>query len=112
MSRIGAVILAAGESMRLGKPKQLIEIDGEPLLLRATRAAIDAGCRPVIVVLGAVIDPCREILRKHSVVTLENARWRDGMASSVVAGVSALDAVDVDAALLMVCDQPNVGADA
>ena len=50
---IAAVVLAAGASTRLGEPKQLIEIGGETLLERAIRVAREAGCTPIVVVLGA-----------------------------------------------------------
>src|SRR5437868_9710342 len=51
-SHIAAVILAAGESSRLGKPKQLIQFRGKTLVRRVVDAASEAGCRPILVVLG------------------------------------------------------------
>jgi CTP:molybdopterin cytidylyltransferase MocA len=51
--RFGAVILAAGASSRMGSPKQLLLLDGQPLVVRAATAALDAGAWPVVVVLGA-----------------------------------------------------------
>ena len=51
--RVGAVILAAGASTRLGEPKQLVMLGGETLLERAVRVAREAGCSPVVVVVGA-----------------------------------------------------------
>lgn len=110
MSRVGAVILAAGESARLGRPKQLIEIDGVPLLRRAVQSAIDAGCQPVVVVLGAMAEPCRELLHDLAAQIVVNAKWRDGMSTSIDAGVDAMQEHDVNAVLLMVCDQPKVDA--
>ena len=50
---VAAIIVAAGSSSRLGQPKQLVLIDGEPLLHRAIRFAQEAGASPVFVVLGA-----------------------------------------------------------
>src|SRR5512138_244962 len=49
----GAAVLAAGGSARLGRPKQLLVLDGEPLVRRAARAALEAGFAPVVVVVGA-----------------------------------------------------------
>lgn len=103
---MGAVILAAGESSRLGRPKQLLLLDGETLLHRAARQAIEAGCTPVVVVLGAVVAPCREALAGLDVRAVVNDRWPQGVGTSVSAGVSALGATD--AALLLVCDQVRV----
>jgi len=51
-----AVILAAGASSRLGQAKQLVKIDGEPLLERTVRLAAQVGCQPIIVVLGFEVD--------------------------------------------------------
>lgn len=106
MMRIGAVILAAGGSSRLGQPKQLLVLDGEPLLRRIARSAVETGASPVVVVLGAVLDPCRNALEGLDVRMVENPRWQDGMGTSVAAGVAALG--NVDAAMLLVCDQPGI----
>jgi molybdenum cofactor cytidylyltransferase len=110
MSQIGVVILAAGEAVRLGKPKQLIEFKGEPLLRRAAKSVIAAGLTP-IVVLGAILEPCHEVLRDLDATIVQNDRWRDGIASSIVAGLSAAEQRGVDAVLLMVCDQPRISAE-
>lgn len=101
-----AVILAAGASTRLGQPKQLIEYRGETLISRAQRLAYEAGAGPIFVVTGAVED-----LPTHANATLiHNAEWQTGMASSVRAGVDALGK-EIDAVLLLTCDQPAITAD-
>lgn len=111
--RFGAVILAAGASVRLGRPKQLLEIDGQPLVARAATAALAAGAHPVVVVLGANAEQIRPALNGLKVVVALNPGWSEGMASSVRAGLQALGAADpkIDAVLLTVCDQPAFNAD-
>lgn len=114
--RVGAVVLAAGASTRLGHPKQLVHHDGEPLVRRAARVALAAGASPVVVVLGAHADriaPALDGVAGLTVVT--HARWRDGLASSLTAGLAALRTLEdrdghppVDGVLLTVCDQPLV----
>jgi CTP:molybdopterin cytidylyltransferase MocA len=109
---IPAVVLAAGASTRLGEPKQLIVIDGETLLERAVRPAREAGCEPVIVVLGAAYV---EILANSSLgdaVPVINGEWTEGMASSIRLGVRTLGLVakEAEGVLLMTCDQPVVTA--
>jgi molybdenum cofactor cytidylyltransferase len=105
---VAAIIVAAGASTRLGQPKQLVKIDGEPLLQRAIRCAQQAGASPVFVVLGAD----RELIRSAidfgaaSIVVSEN--WEEGLASSIRAGVQA--AAGSAGLLLMTCDQPRVTA--
>ena len=109
---VGAVILAAGASARMGRPKQALEFRGQTLLRRAVLAALEAGCRPVIVVTGAHSAASREQLRGLGVREAENDRWESGMGSSVAAGIRALVEADAEvaAAVLMVCDQPFVSA--
>jgi molybdenum cofactor cytidylyltransferase len=112
-AKVGAVILAAGSSSRMGAPKQLLLYRGETLLRRAAAAALEAGCRPVIVVTGAHAGRTREELHSLDVLEVENPLWGDGMGSSVRAGVEALAKVDAgaEAVVLMLCDQPFVDAE-
>ncbi|MFP5236590.1 MAG: NTP transferase domain-containing protein [Acidobacteriota bacterium] len=106
---IPAVILAAGESVRLGRPKQLIEFAGETLLNRTLRLAHEAGVDPVIAVLGAHLDPIRPTLPPQTQI-IHNAEWQTGMASSIRAGIRALDA-SAPGVLILTCDQPRLTAD-
>ena len=112
MRSVAAIVLAAGASTRLGEPKQLVVLGGETLLERSVRIAREAGCSPVIVVLGAnyahVLD--KSFLRGAEPVI--NREWTEGMGSSVRLGVQTLETMskDVDGAVLMTCDQPAVTA--
>src|SRR5438045_3195305 len=89
---IAAVILAAGASSRLGKPKQLLGFRGHSLLRRAAEAALSAGCQPVVVVLGACLEPSVRELAGLPVQVVENREWQEGIGSSVRTGVEALGA--------------------
>ena len=86
---IAAVVLAAGASTRLGEPKQLIAIGGETLLERAVRTAREAGCAPVVVVLGADAERIRERCDLGDALAVVNEEWQEGMASSIRIGVAA-----------------------
>ncbi len=110
---VGAVVLAAGSSSRMGSPKQTLRFRGESLLRRAALAALDAGCRPVVVVTGAHAELSRRELDELDVQEVFNASWETGMASSVRAGIEGLVSSDanVDAAVFMLCDQPHVTAE-
>lgn len=107
MIRAAAVILAAGASTRLGERKQLALLAGERLLERAIRIADEAGCAEIVVVLGFesenIAAQCN--LGRASVVV--NDLWREGLASSIRAGIAYI-ANSSDRALLMTCDQPAV----
>jgi molybdenum cofactor cytidylyltransferase len=106
--RFGAVILAAGASRRMGTPKQLVALDGKPLVVRAVEAALASPAWPVVVVLGAFAEQIRPALARYPVLTTENAAWAEGMAASIRAGVTTLQQFSrhLDAALIALCDQP------
>jgi molybdenum cofactor cytidylyltransferase len=109
---IGAVILAAGSSSRMGSPKQVLPFHGKSLLRRAALAALDAGCSPVVVVTGAYAELSRRELDGLDVREALNPRWETGMASSIGAGLEGLlgAAPEAAAAVFMLCDQPHVTA--
>jgi len=88
--RFGAVILAAGGSSRMGRPKPLLEIGGRPLVACAAEAALAAAVWPVVVVLGAHAEKIRPALARLPVLPIENPAWSEGMASSLRAGLAAL----------------------
>jgi molybdenum cofactor cytidylyltransferase len=107
----GAVILAAGGSTRLGRPKQLLELGGEPLVRRAARIATEAGCHPVLVVVGGHGEAVTRALGEPF-QAVSNPDWSTGVASSIRRGLAALCARRPDAggALITSCDQPLVEA--
>jgi molybdenum cofactor cytidylyltransferase len=113
LAGVGAVVLAAGSSSRMGSPKQTLQFRGESLLRRAVFAAIGAGCRPVVVVTGAYAELSRREFEGLDVREVLNTCWETGMASSVRVGVEGLidEDADVSAAVLMLCDQPHVTAE-
>ncbi|MGE4657322.1 MAG: nucleotidyltransferase family protein [Gammaproteobacteria bacterium] len=104
------VILAAGASTRLGKPKQLVRYRSRPLLLHAAHAATSMSPNHTIVVLGAHSLRLRALIARHleSVSVVVNPRWQSGMTSSLITGLSALPS-NARAALLVLSDQPRVG---
>jgi CTP:molybdopterin cytidylyltransferase MocA len=105
--RIGAVILAAGASSRLGTPKQLLEYGGRTLVRRAALAAHEAGCNPVVVVTGAHAEKLEEELHGLNVREANNPEWESGIGSSIRAGIQAVIKANdkVTALVLMLCDQ-------
>lgn len=111
--RVGAVILAAGSSSRMGSPKQLLELAGQPLLVRTVDAVLASPCWPVVVVLGAHAEKIRPSLARRPVLLVENHAWSEGMASSIRAGVGALQQFSrrIEAALIALCDQPSFSTD-
>lgn len=110
---IAAVVLAAGASRRLGEPKQLVRLGGETLLEHAVRVAREAGCSPVIVVLGAEYVQVLTGCSLGDVVTVINDNWMEGMGSSIRFGVHAVRNVasEAEGVVVMTCDQPVVTVD-
>ena len=106
------VLLAAGRSSRLGRPKQLLQYDGESLVSHAARVALEAGIGPVLVVTGANSQQVEMALKDSGVELVFNPQWEEGMGASIRVGVStALDRYPkTDGLLLMVCDQPFIHA--
>jgi len=106
----GAIILAAGESRRLGQPKQNLLFENKTLLERAVEAALGSGCSPVIVVLGANAGLIN-ISAGDDVKPIHNPYWREGMASSIRAGINELNIYsNIGNVLIMLCDQPFADA--
>jgi molybdenum cofactor cytidylyltransferase len=112
LTRVAAVVLAAGGSTRFGKPKQFALFEGETFVRRIVRAAIEAGCAPVVVVTGEDSAQITSDLTRFTVTIAMNPGWSSGVASSIRAGVQrAMDlAADLDTSLLLSCDQPFVTA--
>ncbi|TDD74583.1 nucleotidyltransferase family protein [Actinomadura rubrisoli] len=95
------LLLAAGEGRRLGGPKALLELDGERLVDRGVHLLREAGCSPVIVVIGAAQ------VEVIGAVVVPNPGWRDGMGSSLRAGLAALPPA-CPAVVVALVDQPRV----
>ena len=110
---IGIIILAAGQSRRMGKPKQLLNYAGQSLLARSIAVARQSEGASVTVVIGAnACAMCRNI-EDREVPMVFNYNWREGLSSSIRVGITALEREfkgSVDAAVLMLCDQPFVSS--
>ena len=103
-----AILLAAGNSTRMGALKQLLDFQGRPLVRHAVESLQSAGCDPVIVVLGAREEEIRPALGGLPVEIAVNERWQEGMGTSIQAGLRALGDRNVSGAILALSDQPFV----
>jgi CTP:molybdopterin cytidylyltransferase MocA len=99
------LLLAAGGSRRLGRPKQLLEIDGVALIRRAALAALATGPRKLLVALGAEVDGCRAALAGLAVDFHIVEDWAAGMGATLASAVCALRQ-PVDGVLVVGVDQP------
>jgi molybdenum cofactor cytidylyltransferase len=102
------LVLAAGSSRRMGSPKQLLAIDGRPLLEVVVGHACASRLHEVLVVLGAAADEIRSRVDLGRAQVLINPDHASGMASSLRAGLAALDP-SVDRVMIILGDQPEIG---
>jgi molybdenum cofactor cytidylyltransferase len=112
---IAGIILAAGSSSRLGRPKQLLPLAGEPLIRHTVRRVLESSLDHVFVVIGDDADAVRDALEDLPVQFVPNPRAADGQSTSVVAGIRALldtaeinDGQEPEAAIMLLGDQPTI----
>ena len=108
--KVAAVVLAAGFSRRLGRPKQDVVLGSETLLERSVRTAQEAGFAPVVVVLRPDQEQLASSLRGLGLLIAVNPLAHEGMATSVVCGIQAVEPLRLEGAVLMTCDQPGLTA--
>ena len=106
------LLLAAGASTRMGRPKQLLPVHGQPLLRHVVTSVLTAPVAPIVVVLGAnaaAIAPC---LAGLAVQTVVNENWSEGMGSSLRKGMEALLAAapNTHRVIIALADQPDLSA--
>ena len=106
---VAGVVMAAGCSRRMGRNKLLLELDGEAVVRRAVRHALEAGLAPVIVVLGHEAEQVRAQLAGFTCDCVLNPHYEQGMKSSVRAGFAALPD-GTGAAVMLLADMPFVSA--
>ena len=107
---ISGIVLAAGASVRFGRTKQLALAAGKPLAQHAVDALADAGVGEIVVVTGHDAKAVEAALSfPPGARVVRNPRFRDGQATSLAAGLHALDDLS-EAAVLLVADQPGVTA--
>jgi nicotine blue oxidoreductase len=111
---IAGLVLAAGAGRRMGRPKALIrDADGVPWVVRTARLLGEAGCSPVVVVVGAAADDVRAELSAEPVVVVEAANWAEGMGASLRAGLTFLRSAattppDPEAVMVVTVDVPGL----
>ena len=105
-----AIVLAAGASTRFGSPKQLVRVDGRPLMHTAVSRAVEVAGHCVSVVLGANAAELAPLLSHTPASIVINREWNEGLASSIRAGVSRLPG-SCNGVMLVLADQVAVTAE-
>jgi len=105
---IAGIVLAAGSSSRLGRPKQLLPLEGEPLLRFTLQRILKASLDAVYVVLGHHVDDITRSIEDLPVRIVHNPHAAQGQSTSVIAGLQAVAPADPDAVVILLGDQPLV----
>ncbi|MBL8491886.1 MAG: nucleotidyltransferase family protein [Rhodocyclaceae bacterium] len=109
--RIGALVLAAGRSTRMGPANKLLAtLDGIPLVARVVNAALASRCAQVLVVTGHEAERVEAALAGRPVSFAYNRDFAAGMAGSLRCGLAAVRP-DLDAVIVMLADMPRITAD-
>ena len=108
--KIGGLLLAAGGSSRLGRPKQLVQFEGKTLIRRSGEMLTASVCDPVVVVIGAEIEESSREIAGLDLFVCINESWNVGISSSIKSGLSHLLNIEpaLDAVVIALCDQPYV----
>ena len=111
-SQAGLILLAAGESSRMGTPKQLLSYKGRSLIRHAVEEAVTSSCHPIIVVFGANCDRIAPEIDNLPIHITFNSQWRSGMSSSIAMGIKALQefSSSFEAVIIALADQPLITA--
>src|SRR5215212_5346592 len=108
-NRVAALILAAGASARMGRPKKLLDWEGRPLVRAAAEVALAARLAPLLVVIGGAQARVAEALAGLPLRMIANRDYAAGQSTSLRAGIAALGQ-DADAVMVLLGDQPFVTA--
>ncbi len=110
LTRIAAIVLAAGRSSRMGPANKLVaDLGGKPMVRHAAEAAIDSGASPVVVVCGHEEPAVRAALAGLDVRFVSNPAHAEGLSTSLKAGIAALPE-ETDGVVVMLGDMPLVRA--
>jgi molybdenum cofactor cytidylyltransferase len=107
---ISAIVLAAGESRRMGRPKQMLAWQGKTLLRHVLESLINSNADEIILVLGHEAEAIRKGLSEFQIKVVINPDYKQGMASSLRQGLLAMDPGS-EAFLVLLADQPGIGPD-
>ena len=110
MSAVGCAILAAGASRRLGRPKQLVQFRGNELVRHLALQALGSKADHLAVIVGASAEQVVPAVGELPLNCVVNLGWREGIASSIRCAAHWAAQKNLDALILMTCDQPHLEA--
>ncbi len=108
IKKVAAIILAAGGSSRLGRPKQLLDWFGKPFVKQLVDLAHQMKLNPVVVVTGSSYESIEKAVEEENIIIARNKDWQKGQGSSMQVGCNALQSQQTDAFIIFLCDQPQI----
>jgi len=108
LNNIAVLVLAAGGSRRMGRPKQLLDWNGKPLLQHTIDQALKSNCDNVLVVMGSDYELIKSQIVTEGITDLNHVNWENGLGSSIAFGVEFIQnsLPEINAVLIMLADQP------
>jgi len=107
-NKVAGIILAAGGSKRLGRPKQLLDWFGKTLVEHIIDVAKEAKLDPIIVVTGSHHEIVEGIVEEQDVIFARNEQWENGQSGSLIKGIEELENYSPRPFIFLLCDQPQV----
>lgn len=104
---IGGIILAAGDSSRFGRTKQLLDYHGQPIVRYIVKTALTAGLQPLVLVTGYQAKKMGQEVQGLPIIISRNTEWKNGQSTSIRAGIKSLPN-DIDAVMFLLGDQPQI----
>ena len=110
MIKIAVLVLAAGGSTRMGRPKQLLDWKGQPLLQHTIYQAKKSYCNKVLVVMGSEYELIKSQISIEGITILKHRNWKNGLGSSIAFGIDHIQNAwaEIEAVLVMLADQPLI----
>ena len=114
MRKVAGLLLAAGSSTRMGKPKQLLPVNGGTLLGHVLNETLKSNLDKIILTLGHHADKIKEVLGQNlqhpKLKVIENKQYKEGISSSIIAGLSEVEESH-DHVMILLADIPHINAD-
>ena len=111
MSKVAGLVLAAGTSTRMGRPKQLLQVEGMSLLDRVLIEALNSELTLVVLVLGYKAQEIKKDLKTQihhpKLKIIENRNYKDGISSSIISGLSEVED-EYDHCMIILADMPHI----
>ena len=110
MLKTALVVLAAGKASRMGAVKQLLKIDGKPMVKSILETSLETACYPIVAVLGAHKKGIQDEIKDLPITVIENPNFEEGIGSSIVCGLigAYMTSKEIDAIIFLTADQPQI----